>query len=160
MSGICVWRIGYCPSPQPDEFSILMSQGLGSTFFDGRWHSRTGRQVVYTSSSRALCQLEKRVHTNGLAVKDQILMRLDLPHDAKLDDVIDIGLAAHWATDVPLTRSLGDVWLSRTTSLGLWVPSYVEPLERNLLLNPLHPQYAQIRLVVERNPFEFDPRMF
>lgn len=53
LSGICVWRIGYCPSTQPDEFSILMSQGLGSTFFDGRWHSRTGRQVVYTSSSRS-----------------------------------------------------------------------------------------------------------
>ncbi len=137
-----------------------MSQGLGSTFFDSRWHSRTGRQVVYASSSRALCQLEKRVHTGGLAVKDQILMRLDLPHDVKLDDVIDMGLAAHWATDVPLTRSLGDDWLSRGASLGLWVPSFVEPLERNLLLNPIHPQYARIRLVVERNPFGFDPRMF
>lgn len=136
-----------------------MSQGLGSTFFDGRWHSKTGRQMVYTSASRALCQLEKRVHTGGVAVKDQILMRLDLPEHAMLADVVDMGLAAHWANDVSLTRSLGDEWLLHGSSLGLWVPSFVEPLERNLLLNPMHPQYPQIRLVVERNPFEFDPRM-
>lgn len=139
--------------------AILMAQGLGSTFFDGRWHTRTGRQIVYTSSSRALCQLEKRVHTGGLAVKDQILMRLDLPADAVLLDVCDLGLGPNWASDIALTRSLGDGWLQRGTSLGLWVPSFVEPLERNLLLNPIHPHYARIRLVVERNPFEFDPRM-
>ena len=159
MSRVSVWRIGYCPAPLPDSMAILMGQGLGSTFFDGRWHTRTGRQIVYTSSSRALCQLEKRVHTGGLAVKDQILMRLDLPAEAVLLDVSDLGLEPNWSNDIALTRSLGDEWLQRGASLGLWVPSFVEPLERNLLLNPMHPQCAQIQLVVERNPFEFDPRM-
>lgn len=139
--------------------AILMGQGLGSTFFDGRWHTRTGRQIVYTSSSRALCQLEKRVHTGGLAVKDQILMRLDLPDDALLLDVHDLDLGPNWASDIALTRSLGDNWLQRGASLGLWVPSFVEPLERNLLLNPMHPQYARIELSVERRPFEFDARL-
>lgn len=139
--------------------AILMGQGLGSTFFDGRWHTRTGRQIVYTSSSRALCQLEKRVHTGGLAVKDQALMRLDLPAEAVLLDVRDLGLAPTWATDIALTRSLGDEWLQRGGSLGLWVPSFVEPLERNLLLNPLHAEYARIDLSVERNPFAFDARL-
>jgi RES domain-containing protein len=156
---VSVWRIGYCPAPLPDNVAILMSQGLGSTFFDGRWHTKTGRQIVYTSASRALCQLEKRVHTGGLAVKDQVLMRLDLPEDAVLLDVVDMGLDAQWASDVALTRSLGDEWLLRTCSVGLWVPSFVEPLERNLLLNPMHPQYARIVLTVERIPFEFDPRL-
>ena len=139
--------------------AILMGQGLGSTFFDGRWHTRTGRQIVYTSSSRALCQLEKRVHTGGLAVKDQILMRLDLPDDALLLDVHDLGLGPNWASDIALTRSLGDKWLQRGTNLGLWVPSFVEPLEKNLLLNPMHPEYARIELSVERSPFEFDARL-
>lgn len=136
-----------------------MGQGLGSTFFDGRWHSRTGRQIVYTSSSRALCQLEKRVHTAGLAVKDQVLMRLDLPAEAVLLDASDLGLEPNWASDIALTRSMGDEWLQRGTSLGLWVPSFVEPLERNLLLNPMHPQYVCIELSVERSPFEFDARL-
>lgn len=136
-----------------------MNQGLGSTFFDGRWHNKTGRQVVYAGSSRALCQLEKRVHTHGVAVKDQILMRLDLPDDAVLHDIVDSGLDPDWASDVALTRALGDAWLLRGSSLGLWVPSVVEPLERNLLINPMHRQYTSIQLTVERNPFEFDPRM-
>jgi RES domain-containing protein len=157
---VSVWRIGYCPSPLPDEATILMSQGLGSTFFDGRWNNKTGRQVVYAGSSRALCQLEKRVHTSGVAVKNQILMRLDLPDDAVLHNVVDFGLATDWASDVALTRSAGDAWLLRGSSLGLWVPSIVEPLERNLLINSMHHQYAHIKLTVERNPFEFDPRMF
>ncbi len=137
-----------------------MSQGIGSTFFDGRWHNKSGRQVVYAGSSRALCQLEKRVHTGGVAVKNQILMRLDLPDDAVLHDAISLGLADDWAADAALTRALGDTWLFSGESLGLWVPSFVEPLERNLLLNPAHPQYGRIKLSVERDPFEFDPRMF
>lgn len=159
MSQVSVWRIGHCPAPLPDSVAILMSQGLGSTFFDGRWHTKTGRQIVYTSASRALCQLEKRVHTGGLPVKNQILMRLDLPEDAVLLNVVDMGLDAQWASDIALTRSLGDEWLLRAPSVGLWVPSFVEPLERNLLLNPMHPQYARIALTVERIPFEFDARL-
>lgn len=155
-----VWRIGYCPSPQPDEAVLLQSQGLGSTFFDGRWHNKTGRQVVYTGSTRALCQLEKRVHTSGIAVRNQVLVRLDLPDDAILLDVFELGLADNWTSDIALTRGMGDAWLLAGASLGLWVPSIVEPLERNLLLNPAHSQYARIRLAVERNPFEFDLGLF
>ena len=51
-------------------------------------------------------------------------------------------------------------WLASRSSLGLWVPSFVEPAENNLLLNPAHPDYARVRLVVEKNPFIFDPRLF
>ena len=49
------------------------------------------------------------------------------------------------------------LWLASKSSLGLWVPSFVEPAENNLLLNPAHPDYARVRLVVEKNPFVFDP---
>jgi len=86
-------------------------------------------------------------------------MRLDLPPEAVLLDVHDLGLEPNWATDIALTRSLGEEWLQRGASLGLWVSSFVEPLERNLLLNPLHPQYVRIELNVERNPFAFDARL-
>ncbi len=51
-------------------------------------------------------------------------------------------------------------WLASKASLGLWVPSFVEPAERNLLINPAHPNYAKIKLVIEKNPFVFDPRLF
>ena len=157
---ISVWRISFCTSPLPTESALLQSQGLGSTLYEGRWHSKTGMPIAYCSSSHALCQLEKRVHAGGRAVKGQILMRLDLPKSATLDDVAKVGLPADWRTDVAATRRIGDGWLSGNSSLGLWVPSAVEPLERKLLLNPAHSQYVHIRLTVERDPFVFDPRLF
>jgi RES domain-containing protein len=46
------------------------------------------------------------------------------------------------------------------SSRALWVPSFVEPSERKLLLNPAHPDYAGITLALERQPFAFDPRLF
>ena len=51
-------------------------------------------------------------------------------------------------------------WLASKMSLGLWVPSFVEPAENNLLLNPAHPDYVKVTLVAEKNPFVFDPRLF
>jgi hypothetical protein len=41
---------------------------------------------------------------------------------------------------------------------GHWVPSFVEPTEKNLLLNPAHPSYSAIALTVERHPFTGNPR--
>lgn len=155
-----VWRIGYCPVPSPPANSILAGLGYGSSLASGRWHSKGALQVVYAGASRALCQLEKRVHCNGAAPKHQALMRLELPALASTLHVEALGLPAHWRTDEAATQALGMTWLASMDSLGLWVPSFVEPAENNLMLNPAHPQYAAIQLSIERQPFEFDPRIF
>jgi RES domain-containing protein len=42
----------------------------------------------------------------------------------------------------------------------MWVPSFVESTEKNLLLNPAHPSYSGLVLTIERHPFTFDPRLF
>ncbi len=155
-----VWRIGFCDKPALPTSQLLHSLGFGSTLGNGRWHSKGQQQVVYAGSSRALCQLEKRVHCNGATPKNQTLMRLEIDAEATLLDAKDWGLQSDWRIDEAGTQSLGMQWLSSSVSLGLWVPSYVEPSERNLLLNPAHPQYRDIILVLERNPFVFDPRLF
>jgi len=157
---IQVWRIGYCASPQPSTTAILGTLGYGSTLANGRWHSLGPYQVIYAGSSRALCQLEKRVHSNGSNPKDQALMRLELPDGAVVRHVEELGLPADWRTNQAATQSLGMAWLAQATELGLWVPSYIEPSELNLLINPTHPQYSSIKLTVERIPFGFDPRLF
>ncbi len=155
-----VWRIGFCENPAPPKTQLLHSLGFGSTLGNGRWHSKGQLQVVYAGSSRALCQLEKRVHCNGATPKNQALMRLEIGVDATLLQAIDWGLKSDWRNDEASTQSLGMQWLTSGVSVGLWVPSYVEPAERNLLLNPAHPHYLDINLVLERNPFVFDPRLF
>ena len=117
-------------------------------------------QIVYAASSRALCQLEKRVHCNGAAPKNMALMRLELPENAFILDAENLGLPPDWRALQAKTQQLGMKWLASKTSLGLWVPSFVEPAERNLLINPVDADYTKIKLVVEKNPFVFDPRLF
>ena len=157
---ITVWRIGYCADPQIEPAKILAGLGFGSRQGNGRWHQQGPVEVVYAGSTRALCQLEKRVHCNGFTPKHQALMRLDLPSDATLLEVTEIGLPEHWKSDEGITQQIGMDWLSSGSSLGLWVPSYIEPQEKNLLLNPQHSQFTKIQLTLERHPFKFDPRMF
>ncbi len=90
------------------------------------------------------------------------LLRLDLAEGATLLSVeADIGLRGDWRDDETYTQELGNAWLVGGSSLGLWVPSYVEKRERNLLLNPDHPQYGtHVRVAIEDRHFHFDPRMF
>ena len=117
-------------------------------------------QIVYAASSRALCQLEKRVHCNGAAPKNMALMRLELPENAVILNAENLELPPDWRALQAKTQQLGMKWLASKTSLGLWVPSFVEPAERNLLINPVDADYGKIKLVVEKNPFVFDPRLF
>ena len=116
--------------------------------------------MVYAASNRALCQLEKRVHCNGANPKNQALMQLEIPGDSPLMAVSDWGLAADWQSSEAATQGIGLSWLASLSSLGLWVPSSIEPSEMNLLINPAHPDYRRIVLTVERYPFRFDPRLF
>ena len=116
--------------------------------------------MVYAASNRALCQLEKRVHCNGANPKNQALMQLEIPNHCPLMAVGDWGLPADWQSNEAATQALGLSWLESLSSLGLWVPSTVEPSELNLLINPAHPDYRRIVLTIERCPFQFDPRLF
>ena len=87
-------------------------------------------------------------------------MHLEIPDDSSLMAVSDFGLPADWQSNEATTQALGLSWLESLSGLGLWVPSYIEPSEQNLLLNPAHPDYSKIVLTIERYPFRFDPRLF
>ena len=87
-------------------------------------------------------------------------MQLEIPHDSPLMAASDLGLPADWQSNEAATQALGLSWLASLSSLGLWVPSYIEPSEMNLLINPAHPDYRRILLSIERYPFRFDPRLF
>jgi len=50
-------------------------------------------------------------------------------------------------------------WVQRQSSVALKVPSAVIPSERNLPLNPVHPDFERIAISA-RMPFDVDPRAF
>lgn len=85
---ISVWRICYSGDLN------LSGLPFGSTLGPGRWHlpPPEGLPVVYGASTRALSQIEKRVHANGVAPIRQALIRLELPKGAVLLDAhADLG---------------------------------------------------------------------
>ena len=155
-----VWRIGFCEDPALGAFAILASLGYGSTLGNSRWHTQGVHKIVYAASNRALCQLEKRVHCNGANPKNQALMQLEIPHHCPLMTISDLGLPADWQSNEAATQAVGITWLASLSSLGLWVPSCIEPSEMNLMINPAHPDYTKILLTIERHSFRFDPRLF
>ena len=62
------------------------------------------------------------------------------------------------AEDADLRR-LGQAWASVRDTLVLDVPSAIIPEERNVLINPRHPDASDVTVERER-PFTFDPRLF
>ena len=120
---------------------------------------RSSRRVIYCAGSRALAQLEKRVHANGIMPVGQALFRLELPDGLVVRTAQAAGLPGNWRESEAVTQTFGDRWLDAGAELALWVPSYVKPAEHNLIINALHPGLAEIALVTERDPFEFDPRL-
>jgi RES domain-containing protein len=137
---------------------------LGSLLASGRWHTNhpgEGHPVVYAAETRALAQLEKRVHANNIQPVDQALVRLTIRTNASVMNAkSDLKLKSNWRDDETYTQAFGLSWLKSKKSLMLYVPSYVEPNENNVLLNPHHPQFkSHIKITVEQNPFLFDPRL-
>lgn len=113
--------------------------------------------MVYCASSLALAALEVLVHLPAVmrrkgALPPLVAVALEVP-DALL---IDPGLSATLAEAE--SRALGDEWLRSGSSIGLIVPSRVIPLERNIILNPRHPDVATVN-VARTEPFVFDDRL-
>lgn len=153
-----VYRIGHRSAG-----TAIAEHAYGSTLQDGRWHTVAPggipRRVIYAASSRALAQLEKRVHANGVQPIDQASYVLTLPAGVAIPYAHEHGLPAHWKNELSITQAFGDAWLDAADELALWVPSIVEPAEQNLLLNANHAHIERVTVRVERDPFEFDPRL-
>ena len=90
---ITVFRIGLAAA------KTVVDQAYGSALAPGRWHSlRMGaasRRVIYCAGSRALAQLEKRVHANGITPVGQALFRLELPDGLVVRTAQAAGLPAN-----------------------------------------------------------------
>jgi RES domain-containing protein len=146
-----VWRIARgCYAPLDGE---------GARRVGGRWNS-AGRPLVYTAQTAALAVLEVLVWTDPENVPEDLrLFEIEVPDDASFTSVEPRTLPADWTEPgSPACIEVGDRWLAAGESLALQVPSAVLPEERNLLVNPRHPEAVRVR-VVDSRPFSFDLRL-
>ena len=113
---------------------------------------------MYIARTESLAKLEALVHFKPAIAPRLVLVEAMIPDalvailrgapPAGWDDVPDSGAA----------RSVGDSWLQRGSSLALEVPSVHSSIETNVLINPAHPEFAQL-VMGDPVPFAFDRRL-
>ncbi len=124
--------------------------------------------MAYTSTTLTLAMTEFLAH---IRVEDfdpdtppaLVYMRATLP-ETSVRTIVQIGakLPRGW-DDVPapaMDAAVGDKWIAAAASLALVVPSVHVPIatpERNVLINPLHPDFQ--RVTVRVNALSYDRRL-
>ena len=133
--------------------------GEGARLTGGRWNS-PGRRVVYLSSTLSLAAMETFVHLGDDALRlDYVYFEVEIPATVKIATLARKPKC--WRDEPPGNASMrvGDRWLQTGTSALLEVPSAIIPSERNLIMNPGHPDSTSLRIAAAR-AFQFDPRMW
>ncbi|MFN3511870.1 MAG: RES family NAD+ phosphorylase [Phenylobacterium sp.] len=153
-----LWRIAVdAPAYEAHDLS-----GKGAEITGGRWNVK-GLPAVYASETRALACLETMVHLNagGLPL-NRYLVQIDVPPDvwANAKVVTPDELPVGWDAEPPAKASLdfASAWLKSKATALLVVPSMIIPEERNVLINPLHPDSAGVTATKVRK-WLYDPRL-
>lgn len=133
--------------------------GEGARLNGGRWNS-PGVPMIYAASTISLAILEMLVH---LQSRDLLLKYVLIPvtfDDSLVAEVGRKSLPRDWRASPVASevQEIGDQWIAAHSSAVLRVPSAVVPTEANYLLNPNHPDFAEIT-VGEKQSIRLDPRL-
>lgn len=137
-AALIAYRIGSPVHPLLD--------GAGAAGSDAaRWNSR-GRYVVYAAEHYATALLERAAQVNSIKIpRTLVFVRIDVSGPAHVEELRADDLPGWEADDKNASQRFGDGWYDEQRSLVLLVPSLVAPgLERNVLINQRHPQFALV----------------
>lgn len=140
------------------RFSIF--DGTGARIAGGRWNS-PGRPVIYAAETFAGSVLEVLVHSNlGRVPRTHAAVEITIP-DGVSREVVRSDAVQGWdAEDQIVSRLYGDQWLEELRTAVLLTPSVVtRGRERNVLLNPEHPEFKRIT-ASEPEDVVWDERLF
>jgi RES domain-containing protein len=135
--------------------------GTGAELTGGRWNFK-GTRVLYTADSRALCMAEIAVHTPiGIIPRDYFLIMIEFPDETTGITIDDKSLPDKW-NSFPYsqkTQKIGDDLIKGMEYLYIKVPSAVVQGDFNILINPLHKEFSNVK-IVKTEKFDFDERLF
>lgn len=133
-----VWRITTM------RFAQTAFSGEGAKLYGGRWNPK-GWEVVYTAETQALALLELIVQDDPLRAH-YVLIPAQLPDELTQTRIESNQLPKGWRTlgSRDVLQTMGLTWLRNAQTAILSVPSVVVPGERNILLNPRHPDFPRI----------------
>jgi RES domain-containing protein len=148
---ITVYRITACK--YIDDLS-----GEGAYRYGARWNKK-GTRILYTAENAALAMLEALAHITMLSVAEPYCMaRLSIPESWEL--VQESDLPSQWKDQPPpdMLASLGTDFVQAAKTLALKVPSVLVPDNFNVLINPLHPLFKEVK-VIAVSKVSFDQRL-
>lgn len=132
--------------------------GIGAKHAGGRWNSK-GTALAYTASSLELAVLEALMHLTVTEIPDDTMwLRYSVPDDAVM---VATNLPHGWDAPgayQPHVQAFGDAWVASKRSLALAVPATVLPMRRNVLINPTHSRFGEIKSI-ESGSFTWPTRL-
>lgn len=149
-----VWRL------TTKRYASTAFSGIGNRKVGSRWVP-SGELAVYTSEHVATAVLENLVHMEPNHFRNNhVIITADIPNELPMDEISADSLPENWQTlyeDEELQQA-GKDWLDSGESAFLVVPSAVVPQERNVIINPQHPDFAYVT-IGKPEPFTFDGRL-
>ena len=146
------YRIG-----DPDRtFPIFDAEG--ARLYPGRWNTHSS-PVIYTSEHYSTAMLEKLVHANLVLPANQHFIEITIPNGVSYEA---FQTAAHpgWdSRNEAICKQFGHEWHDARRSALLLVPSIPARIERNILINPLHPDAGRITHTLPE-PVWWDERLY
>jgi len=131
--------------------------GTGAMLYGGRWNRR-GIRMLYTSESLSLAALEiiANINSSQLGVN---LYCIEIDFAEGLEITLAQQLPEGWNA-FPYTSGsvVFGTYFFKNGGLCLKVPSAIIPTEHNYLLNPLHKDFHEIK-VVDVRPLILDQRL-
>lgn len=122
-------------------FPIYDSEG--SRLYPGRWNTETS-PIIYTSEHYSTAMLEKLVHASDDLPANQHYIRITVPNGVSYEVFQTAGHPGWDSANETICKTFGEVWHKERRSALLLVPSIPARIERNILINPLHPDARPI----------------
>ncbi|HEV2673981.1 MAG TPA: RES family NAD+ phosphorylase [Aliidongia sp.] len=130
----------------------------GSKLFPGRWNTPAS-PMIYTSEHYSTAMLEKLVHGSGSLPPNQHFITITIPNGVSYELLSEAHLP-DWADEIGrASKAHGEAWRIQRRSLLLIVPSVVARVERNILINPDHPEFPSIATSLHQ-PVWWDARLY
>lgn len=153
-----VWRV------MRQKYAHDPLSGVGAARTGGRWNSK-GVPVMYTGTTASLCAVELLANflPTGQLPVDLVAAKIEIPDSIKISEPRLSDLPKNWNKSIRSSQCMayGDRWGKRQRSMALIVLSATMTVaagERNVILNPLHPDFSGVS-VLDIEPLELDSRL-
>ena len=130
----------------------------GSTIAPGRWNT-PGSPIIYTSEHYSTALLEKLAHGSGRLPPNQHYVEITIPRGLSYETFSAPTLPRWDSMPATVSKAFGEQWCAEKRSVILMAPSVVARLDRNVLINPAHPDFAKIESSLHQ-PVYWDRRLF